>query len=41
VAHWDIGWGAWFYFMLPFSAMGMLLMGFIWLNTRGKNVVGG
>lgn len=40
VANWNIGWGAWFYFMLPFSAMGMVLMGFVWLSTRGKGVTG-
>ncbi len=36
-----LGWNAWFYFMLPFSLIGMILMGFIWLRTRGKEVVGG
>jgi len=38
VANWAIG--AWFYFMLPFSTFGMLLMGYIWLRTRGRGVVG-
>jgi sugar phosphate permease len=40
VANWAIGWGAWFYFMLPFSAIGTLLMGYIWLATRGRGVTG-
>lgn len=40
VEHWEMGWGAWFYFMLPFSAIGMFLMGYVWLRTRGKGVVG-
>lgn len=37
----SLGWNAWFYFMLPFSIIGTLLMGFIWLRTRGRQVVGG
>lgn len=40
VANWAIGWGAWFYFMLPFSTAGMLLMGYIWWVTRGRGVTG-
>lgn len=36
----DIGWNAWYYAMLPFSLMGMILMGVIWWRTRGKDVVG-
>ncbi|MBU0639984.1 MAG: MFS transporter [Planctomycetes bacterium] len=35
-----LGWTAWFYFMLPFSVMGMLLMGYVWLKTRGRAVTG-
>jgi len=38
--NWAIGWGAWFYFMIPFSAAGMFLMGYIWRLTRGRGVVG-
>lgn len=37
----ELGWNVWFYFMLPFSLAGMLLMGFIWYRTRGRQVVGG
>ncbi|HRW55639.1 MAG TPA: MFS transporter [Phycisphaerae bacterium] len=37
----DLGWVAWYYAMLPFSLMGMILMGVIWWRTRGKDVVGG
>lgn len=29
-----LGWTAWFYFMLPFSVIGMILMGLVWLNAR-------
>lgn len=36
-----LGWNVWFYSMLPFSVIGMLLMGGLWLRTRGKQVVGG
>jgi len=36
-----IGWNAWFYFMLPFSLAGMLLMGYIWYRTRKTNEIGG
>jgi len=35
-----LGWNAWFYFMLPFSLAGMLLMGYVWLATRGRAVHG-
>jgi OPA family glycerol-3-phosphate transporter-like MFS transporter len=38
--NWEMGWGAWFYFMLPFSVAGMVLMGFVWLRTRGRGVTG-
>jgi sugar phosphate permease len=41
IQHTDLGWNVWFYFMLPFSILGTLLMGFVWLRTRGKQVVGG
>ncbi len=39
--HTALGWNAWFYAMLPFSLMGMLLMGVIWIRTRGRQVVAG
>jgi len=39
--HTQLGWNVWFYFMLPFSIAGMLLMGYLWYRTRGKHVVGG
>lgn len=35
-----IGWTAWFYFMLPFSITGMLLMAYVWHRTRGQTVTG-
>ncbi len=35
-----LGWTAWFWFMLPFSVIGMLLMGYVWWRTRGRNVTG-
>jgi OPA family glycerol-3-phosphate transporter-like MFS transporter len=38
VANWRIGWGAWFYFMLPFSLAGMLLMTYTWWRTRGRAI---
>jgi OPA family glycerol-3-phosphate transporter-like MFS transporter len=38
VKYWKIGWGAWFYFMLPFSVTGMILMGIVWYRTRGREV---
>lgn len=34
------GWDALFYAMLPFSTLGMLLMAFVWLRTRGRDVKG-
>lgn len=40
-ANTDLGWNAWYFAMLPFSLMGMILMGVIWWRTRGKDVVGG
>ncbi|HNO80323.1 MAG TPA: MFS transporter [Phycisphaerae bacterium] len=40
IANWAIGWGAWFYFMAPFSAIGTLLMAYVWYTTRGKEVTG-
>ena len=36
----QIGWTAWFYFMLPFSVTGMLLMTYVWWRTRGQSVTG-
>jgi MFS transporter, OPA family, glycerol-3-phosphate transporter len=36
----QLGWTAWFYFMLPFSITGMLLMGYVWWRTRGQTVTG-
>jgi OPA family glycerol-3-phosphate transporter-like MFS transporter len=41
VANTSYGWNAWFYFMLPFSVAGMVLMAFVWLRTRGRAVVAG
>ncbi|MBN2446060.1 MAG: MFS transporter [Phycisphaerae bacterium] len=35
-----LGWTAWFWFMLPFSAMGMLLMAYVWWRSAGRNVTG-
>ena len=35
-----LGWSVWFYFMIPFSALGMLLMGYVWIATRGRAVKG-
>jgi len=40
IANTTLGWTAWFYFMLPFSVLGMLLMGYVWLRTRGRAVKG-
>ena len=40
VANTSLGWTAWFYFMLPFSTLGMLLMGYVWWRTRGRFVKG-
>jgi len=37
----SLGWNAWFYFMLPFSLIGMILMGYVWYRTRGREVVAG
>jgi len=34
------GWNALFYSMIPFSGPGTLLMGYIWLTTRGRDVKG-
>jgi len=39
--HTSLGWNVWFYFMLPFSIAGMVLMAFVWWRTRGKAVVAG
>ena len=35
------GWNAWFYFMLPFSVIGLLLMTYVWWRTRGRDVLAG
>jgi MFS transporter, OPA family, glycerol-3-phosphate transporter len=35
-----LGWTAWYYFMLPFSITGMLLMAYVWRTTRGRSVTG-
>jgi sugar phosphate permease len=40
VAHTALGWAAWFYFMLPFSAAGMVLMAYVWRRTWGRQVRG-
>lgn len=40
VANTTLGWTAWYYFMLPFSVIGMLLMGYVWISTRGQHVKG-
>jgi len=37
----SLGWNAWFYFMLPFSLCGMILMGIISYRLRGHEVVAG
>ncbi len=37
----SLGWNAWFYFMLPFSLSGMILMGIISYRLRGHEVVAG
>jgi MFS transporter, OPA family, glycerol-3-phosphate transporter len=34
------GYGALFYAMLPFSALGASIMVYIWLTTRGRDVKG-
>ena len=36
----DYGWNALFYAMAPFSAVGAVLMTFVWLHTRGRDVKG-
>jgi hypothetical protein len=41
VRHTHLGWTAWFYFMLPFSLIGTILMGYNWWRTRGQTVTGG
>ena len=40
VSHTALGWAAWFYFMLPFSVAGMVLMAYVWRQTRGRHVRG-
>lgn len=40
VLHTQLGWNAWFFFMLPFSLTGMFLMTYIWRSTRGREVMG-
>lgn len=40
VANTSLGWTAWFYFMLPFSLLGMLLMAYVWWSTHGCSVRG-
>lgn len=37
----SLGWNVWFFFMLPFSLCGMVLMGVIWRRTRGRDVAAG
>jgi sugar phosphate permease len=37
----SLGWNAWFYFMLPFSLCGMILMGALSYRLRGREVVAG
>jgi sugar phosphate permease len=39
-AHGPAGWIALFYAMVPFSAFGTILMTYIWLTTRGRDVKG-
>jgi OPA family glycerol-3-phosphate transporter-like MFS transporter len=39
-AHGLAGWNALFWTMAPFSAAGMVLMMYIWLSTRGRDVKG-
>jgi OPA family glycerol-3-phosphate transporter-like MFS transporter len=34
----QLGWSVWYWFMLPFSAFGMLLMAYVWRTTRGQKV---
>ncbi len=33
-----LGWTAWFWFMLPFSVLGMIMMSYVWWTTRGRRV---
>ena len=40
IAHTQLGWTAWFWFMLPFSAMGTALMSYVWVRTRGRDIRG-
>ncbi len=40
VANTTLGWTTWFYFMLPFSLLGMVLMAYVWRRTRGTATVG-
>lgn len=40
VAKSPLGWNTWFFFMLPFSAIGTVLMLYVWLTTRGRSVHG-
>ena len=36
----QLGWNVWYYFMLPFSLIGMCLMAYVSLRTRGRAVKG-
>ena len=36
----NYGWGSFYWAMAPFSAVGTLLMTYIWLTTRGRDVKG-
>lgn len=36
----NYGWSAFYWAMLPFSAMGTILMTYVWLTTRGRDVKG-
>ncbi len=38
--HGPNGWNALFYAMVPFSALGTMLMVYVWLTTRGRDVKG-
>lgn len=33
-----LGWTAWFWFMLPFSVLGFVMMTYVWWTTRGRQV---
>ncbi len=35
-----LGWTAWFYFMLPFSFIGTVMMIYVWRSTRGSGAAG-